>query len=217
LTDVKFQLGLFGELASKDLELITSCGVVRTYPKHAVVVTEGDDTRGFYLIREGRVKIYLSDEQGREVILNIQGRGEYFGELSLIDEAPRSASIMTLEPTKLQSVSRADFLRCLERHPELAMKLVHELVQRVRDLTGLVKNLALNDVYRRVASTLAKLASDRGGQLVIERRLTHQELANMVGASREMISRIMRDLTIGGYIETRNKLITISHPLPRRW
>lgn len=211
------QTGLFGELAQDDLELIAGCGVTRAYPKHAVVINEGDETRGFHVIRNGRVKIYVSDEQGREVILNTQGPGEYFGELSLIDEAPRSASIMTLEPTRLQSVSRADFLRCLKINPELTTKLLRGLTQRVRDLTELVKNLALNDVYGRVATTLAKLANERDGRLVIERQLTHQELANMVGASREMVSRIMRELTIGGYLETRDKFITISRPLPRRW
>ncbi len=215
--NVEAQPGLFGELTSDDLEAIASCAVTRTYPKHAVVVTEGDDSRCFYLIREGRVKIYVSDEQGREAILNTQGPGEYFGELSLIDEAPRSASIMTLEPTKLQSVSYADFQRCLETNPALAMKLVRGMARRVRDLTELVKNLALNDVYGRISRTLAKLASERDGQLIIERPITHQELANMVGASREMVSRIMRELTIGHYIEIKDKHITIPRPLPRRW
>ncbi len=216
-TDTEPQPGLFGELAPADLEVIASCAATRTYPKNAVIVTEGDDARCFYLIREGRVKIYVSDEQGREVTLNTQGPGEYFGELSLIDESPRSASIMTLEPTKVQAVSYADFQRCLETHPALAAKLVRGLARRVRDLTELVKNLALNDVYGRISRTLAKLASERDGQLVIERPITHQELANMVGASREMVSRIMRELAIGRYIEIKDKTITIPRPLPRRW
>ncbi|MGI8738757.1 MAG: Crp/Fnr family transcriptional regulator [Gammaproteobacteria bacterium] len=217
VTDAQPQPGLFGALASADLDAIAQCGATRTYPKHAVILSEGDETRCFYVIRAGRVKIYVSDEHGREVTLNTQGAGEYFGELSLIDQAPRSASIMTLESTKLQSVSYADFQRCLITNPELASKLVHGLAQRVRDLTELVKNLALNDAYGRVARTLVKLAADRDGQLVIERQLTHQDLANRVGASREMVSKIMRELTIGQYIEIKDKKITIPRPLPRRW
>ncbi|HEX2237509.1 MAG TPA: cyclic nucleotide-binding domain-containing protein, partial [Gammaproteobacteria bacterium] len=121
--EMQTQPGPFDELAPSDLEVIASFGVTRTYPKYAVVISEGDESQCLYVIRQGRIKVYVSDEQGREVILNTLDPGEYFGELSLIDQAPRSASVMTLEPTKLQCVSGAAFQRCLKTNPELTAKL----------------------------------------------------------------------------------------------
>ncbi|MDQ2695526.1 MAG: Crp/Fnr family transcriptional regulator, partial [Pseudomonadota bacterium] len=190
----------FSELDATDLRQICDCGVNRSYPKNAILINEGDLSDSLFIILSGRVKIFVSDEDGKEVILNIQGPGEYFGELALIDEEPRSASVMTLEPSQMAVVSKAAFQECLAAHPNLAFNLIRSLVRRVRSLTESVKSLALLDVYGRVARTLLNLASDQDGKLVIEERLTHQDIANMVGASREMVSRIMKDLTTGGYI-----------------
>lgn len=208
---------LFAELSKDDIDFISSHGVIRSFAKHTVLVSEGDQSDALYFIREGHVKIYVSNEGGKEAILNIQGPGEYFGELALIDDAPRSASAMTLEPSRVALVSRAEFERCLAENPAIAVKLIRSLTQRIRSLTDVVKNLALHDVYGRLARTLLKLARQKEGQLIIDQRLTHQDLANMVGASREMVSRIMKDLCVGGYIESKNKKITIQAKLPRAW
>ena len=124
---------------------------------------------------------------------------------------------MTLMPSRLAFVSRLDFEACLAKHPNLALKLIRTLTHRIRSLTDVVKNLALNDVYGRVARTLLKLAREKNGLLIIEQRLTHQDIADMVGASREMVSRIMKDLTTGGYLQTKNKIITIQSKLPPAW
>jgi len=201
----------------EDIQLIAQCGVIRTYPRRAVIVTEGGETDCLYVIMEGRVKIYASDDNGKEIVLNVQGRGEYFGELGLLDAGQRSASVMTLEPVRLACVSRAAFSACIQQNPALAFKLIRDLTQRIRALTELVKNLALNDVYGRVARTLSKLAVEQEGCLTITERITHQDIANMVGASREMVSHIMKDLTTGGYIEIKNRKITIARRLPRAW
>jgi CRP/FNR family cyclic AMP-dependent transcriptional regulator len=210
---------LFPTLSSADLQLIADHGLVRTYPRNTVLVTEGDSTDSFYIILSGKVKVFLSDERGREVLLNIQGPGEYFGELALIDEAPRSASIQTLKPTQLAIVSRAGFRNCLADHPQIAVELISALVHRVRTLTENVRSLALMDVYGRVARTLLSLATptDRREESVIEERLTHQDIANMVGASREMVSRIMKDLTTGGYVEVKDHKMIIREKLPPAW
>ena len=205
------------KLASADLALIAEHGTVRTYPKHTVLISEGDRSDSLYVIRSGRVKVYVGDAEGKEVILSIQGPGEYFGELALIDDAPRSASVVTLEKSQLCVVSRADFQRCLAQNPNIAMEMIRALAARVRALTDNVRDLALLDVYGRVARTLLKLASERDGEQVIEQRLTHQDIANMIGASREMVSRIMKDLVDGGYIKVKNKLITIPGRLPPAW
>lgn len=201
----------------EDIQFIARCGVNRTYPRRAVIVTEGSETDSLYEIMEGRVKIYASEAAGKEIILNVQGPGEYFGELALLDAGQRSASVMTLEPVRLACVSRAAFSACIQQNPAVAFRLIRDLAQRVRVLTELVKNLALNDVYGRVARTLMNLAEEREGRLTIAERFTHQDIASMVGASREMVSHIMKDLTTGGYVEIKDRKFTIARPLPRAW
>jgi len=211
------KIALFSELLLENIEFIASKGLVRTYPKNTILINEGDESDTFYVIRSGRVKVYVSDENGREVILNIQGPGEYFGELALIDEAPRSASVLTLEKCILAVVSKIDFYNALTERPAIALELIRPLVHRIRSLTESVKNLALLDVYGRVARTLLNLATQENGESVIEQRLTHQEIANMVGASREMVSRIMKDLADGGYIRVVKRKIYLQHKLPPGW
>lgn len=205
------------EFPPEDLEWLRDRGIKRSYPKHAVLINEGELSDSFYIVLSGRVKVFVSDENGKEVILRTQKEGEYFGELALLDEMPRSASVMTLEKSRLSVVSKAAFGRCLKEHPDLALKLLRSLAQRVRSLTENVKSLALLDVYGRVAHTLLDLATEKEGKLVIEDRLTHQEIAYRVGASREMVSRIMKDLVTGGYIEIQPKAIVIPHKLPPAW
>lgn len=208
---------MFSELSEQEIRAIADQGAERRYPKNAILINEGDRSEYLYVILEGQVKVFVSDDKGREAILNIQGAGECFGELALIDDEPRSASVVTLRPSRLSLVSRLQFQQHLSRHPEITVKLLRALVGRVRDLTDLVKNLSLNDVYGRVVRTLQRLATEKDGYWVVEQRLTHQDLADMVGASREMVSRIMKDLTTGGYIETNSKIITIRARLPSAW
>lgn len=210
-------LPLFADLSRQDIDFISSHGVIKAFPKCSIILNEGDDSDFICVILEGLVKVYASDENGKEVTLNIQGPGEYFGELALIDDAPRSASVMAIKPSRLVFVSRRDFEACLAKNPSLALKLIRSLSKRVRSLTEVVKNLALQDVYGRVVRTLLKLAKEKEGHLVIDQKLTHQDLANMVGASREMVSRILKDLNTGGYIQTKEKIITITGKLPRAW
>ena len=184
---------------------------------NSILINEGDQTDSLYVIIDGEVKVYASDENGKEVILNILGAGEYFGELSLVDDQPRSASVMTMMPTKVMIISKANFKQCLAENSELAFNLIRALTKQVRALTDNVKSLALMDVYGRVAHTLLDLATEREGKQIIEQKLTHQDIANMVGASREMVSRILKDLSRGGYISIDKKSITINEKLPPGW
>ena len=190
--------------------------VTRTFPKNTVVVNEGDQTDSLYIIVSGRVKIYVSDDNGKEIVLSEAGPGEYFGEM-VLDEGPRSASVMTLEPTEFLVIPGEDFKEFVVKSPEFSLHLILKLIRRVRALTNEVKNLALMDVYGRVARMLLDLAVDRDGVLVINNRPTQQEMANRVGASREMVSRILSDLVNGGYIEVERDQITIARTLPRTW
>jgi CRP/FNR family cyclic AMP-dependent transcriptional regulator len=208
---------LFSELTPEHLETITAHGVQRQYPKNTILITEGDQSDSLYVVREGQAKAYVSDEHGKEFTLSILGPGQHFGELALIDATPRSASVVTMTPCRMTVVSKADFRQCLAEDPEIAMELIRSLSQRYRALTERVRNLALLDVYGRVARTLLSMATDTDGEQIIEQRLTHQEIASMVGASREMVSRIMKDLTTGGYVEMRDRRIVIRSKLPPAW
>ena len=188
----------------------------RTFPKNTVVVSEGDRTDSLYIIVSGKVKIYVSDENGKEIVLNESGPGEYFGEM-VLDEGPRSASVMTLEPTRFLVVPKEDFREFVAKSPEFSLHLICKLIKRVRALTNDVKSLALLDVYGRVARLLLDLAVEQDGVLVVEKKPTQQEMASRVAASREMISRILTDLTTGGYIEVERDRIVIAKALPRAW
>lgn len=214
---MSFDRALFPALCPEDLSVLARCGVIKTYPRNTVLFLEGQPSAELYIVVTGQVKVFVSETEGKEVTLSLEGPGGYFGELGLVDAAPRSASVMTTEQSQLVVVSKSDFQRCLASRPDLGIKLMRALVQRVRTLTDRVKSIALLDVYGRVAQTLQALAIEQCGQYVIERRVTHQDIASMVGASREMVSRIMRDLVVGGYIEMKDKHIRIKEKLPAGW
>ncbi|MGQ0509965.1 MAG: Crp/Fnr family transcriptional regulator [Betaproteobacteria bacterium] len=203
-------------LTDADLTAIRSRGIAQSFLKQAVIVREGEATDSLYIILEGRVKAFVSDGEGREVVLSIQGPGEYFGEM-VLDEGPRSASVMALEASRCLVVPKAEFRAFLARNPAFSLSLTEKLIHRVRDLTANVKSLALMDVYGRVARLLLELAEEKDGVLVIEERLTQQDIASRVGASREMVSRILKDLSVGGYVvQTRERIILSKKP-PAHW
>jgi CRP/FNR family transcriptional regulator, cyclic AMP receptor protein len=207
---------LFEGLPEAELRALAERTMTRSYPKQAIIVTEGDESDSLYLILSGRVKVYLADEHGKELILAIRGPGQYFGEM-VLDEQPRSASVITLEPAQFAVLSRADFRAFLLRHPEVALALIQNLIRLARGLNQNVRNLAMLDVYGRVARILLELAVEQGGKLVIPEKMTQKDIASRVGASREMINRILRDLTTGGYVSMEAGRITINKAPPARW
>lgn len=209
---------IFSGLNESELGAIEKHAVTRSYPKNTIIINEGDPSDSLYVVLSGNVKVFLSDENGKEVILNAQGPGEYFGEVALLDDTQvRSASVITTEKSSFMIISKSDFRKALADNPDLAINLIRDLTQRVRQLTDNVKSLALLDVYGRVAKTLLSLATDRNGTLVIHNKPTQQDIANRVGASREMVARILKDLTTGGYISQVNKEIIINERLPQRY
>src|SRR3569832_264189 len=191
---------LFSGLNEAEIAEIARHAVERSYPKNTVLINEGDHSDTLYVIQEGKVKVYLADEQGKEIVLNQQGPGEYFGELALLDDAARSASVMTLERSSFCVLSKEVFKDVLAKNPNIAVSLIKDLPHRVRALPDNVKSLALLDVYGRVAKTLLGMATPQGDRRVDERKLTQQDIADRVGASREMVARILKDLATGGYI-----------------
>jgi len=191
-------------------------GQIRSFPKNTVFINEGDRGDSLFVIVNGRVKVYVSDNQGREMILDVHGPGQYVGEMAL-DGRPRSASVMTLEPTTCSMMTRETLRDAIAANPDLAMALIEELIDRARAATDTIKTLALMDVYGRVARLLLSLARERDGKLVVPERLTQQDIADRVGASRDMISRIFKDLTTGGYVTVVDRQITLNRRPPARW
>ncbi|WP_139557190.1 Crp/Fnr family transcriptional regulator [Methylotetracoccus oryzae] len=186
------------------------------YPKGTVIITQGDPSDALYVILSGRVKVYLSDDNGREVVLAICGPGDYLGELALV-EGVRSASVATLEPCTMSYVTQQSFKEHLKNDPGAAFDLVVRLIGRLRLATEELRSLALMDVYGRVARLLLELAVERDGQRVVEQPLTQQQIAERVACSREMISRVFKELTDGGYIRVENRRIYIDRRLPARF
>jgi len=217
MQDVLSTIPMFRSLDDIALKNLSSHTVTRSFPKNAIIITDGDKSDSLYIIQSGKVKVFLMNDSGKEVILNFQGSGEYFGEMALLDNEPRSASIMTLEVSKFAIISKNDFLACLRKHPEIALEIIKNQSRRLRQLTENVKSLALMDVYGRVARTLLSMAEPQNGKLVVTERLTQQDLANLVGSSREMVTRIFKELVTGGYIEVNKKQITINEKLPSAW
>ncbi|HKC45119.1 MAG TPA: Crp/Fnr family transcriptional regulator [Burkholderiales bacterium] len=207
---------LFAELSEPEIATLAQAAIVRTFPKNTIVVTEGERSDSLYVILSGRVKVFVSDEDGRDLVLNVVGAGEYFGELAL-DEGPRSASVATLEPSKMAVIPNETLKAFLASHPGAALPLIRVLIGRTRRATEALKNLAMLDVYGRVAKLLLELAREVDGRLVVEERLTQQDIGERVGASREMVSRILKDLTGGGYIGSENGKIVVHRRPPRGW
>jgi len=195
---------------------IADRGGVRRYPPNAVLISEGDTADSLYILLSGRVKVYSTSPNGKEVVITTHGAGEYFGELAL-DGGVRSASVMTMEKTVCSVVTGATLREFIEAHPEFALHLIRKLIGRVRQATDSVKSLALQDVYGRVVHLLDELSIAFEGKRIVGERLTQQDVAERVGSSREMVSRIFKDLTAGGYISVSAGRITIHRKLPAGW
>ncbi|WP_425260137.1 Crp/Fnr family transcriptional regulator [Rubrivivax sp. RP6-9] len=198
------------------LREIAARGGVKRYPAQAVLINEGDHADTLFIILSGRVKVYAANEAGKEVILTTLGAGEYVGELAL-DGGVRSASVMTLEPTTCAVVAGANLREFIVAHPDFAQHLILNLIRRVRRLTDSVKSLALEDVYSRIVGLLQALSEPEGTHRVIRQRLTQQDIAEHVGSSREMVSRVFKELTTGGYVQVDAGRITILKTPPAAW
>jgi CRP/FNR family cyclic AMP-dependent transcriptional regulator len=199
----------FTLLSDRELDVIRAVASEKSYPKNAVVLTEGEMGDSLYMIQSGKVKVFIGDEEGREIILKILGPGAFFGEMSMIDKQPRSASVTTIEASTFQVLTHSAFERCVEQEPRIGNMVMQILAQRVREADRKIGTLALMDVYGRVASTLLELSVYSNGKLMVGEKLSQQDLANMVGASREMVNRILKDLSDRGFISIESKAITI--------
>jgi CRP/FNR family cyclic AMP-dependent transcriptional regulator len=211
------KIPVFSCLDDHELDALVRVAIKKTFPKNTILINEGDQTDSLYVIYSGKVKAAIIDEQGKEVILSIFGPGEYFGEMAFIDGEVRSASIVTRQPTQVMIIHRDDFRHTLSSNPDIAFNLLKGVVRRLREATKQIESLALMDVYGRVARLLVHFAKPVDGTLTITEKLTHQEIANMTGSSREMVSRVLKELMVGDYISVEKKTITLNKELPYSW
>jgi len=204
---------LFSSLSGDQLLLLASVLSRKPYPRGSPVIAAGDPTDALYIVISGRLKVVMRDNEGREAILAILNRGDYFGEMGLIDQAPRSASVVTLEACELLTITRADFMKCLQKNFDLAMNVIRGLVGRLREADQKIGSLALMDVCGRVARLLMDMAETVDGQKVVTRKLPKKQIAKMIGASREMVSRVMKEMETSGHIEVRAHRILLRESL----
>ena len=209
--DVLKRVPLFNDLSEAEVSRFAEVTREREYPKNSVILFEDDPGDALYIVSTGQVKVVLIGEDGREVILSVLGDGDFFGEMSLIDDEPRSAHVIAMKDSQLLVLRRDDFQARLEEQPKIALKLLRVLVQRLRRADEKIGGLVLLDVNGRVAQLLLDLAEESGGPK-ITRRLTHHTIAQMIGSSRETVSRAMRELVERGTIDVSRREITIKHP-----
>ncbi len=206
------------EVPESALSTLADSATRKSFPKNSLILMEGDPAGPLFIILSGKVRVYLGNEAGKSITLSIQQSGSYFGELSLLDDQPRSASVVTVEPTLCALIPKKVFVDWLRANPEdVALCVMRGLTRRIRALTENVRGLALCDVYTRLSKRLHELAVVENDELVIREKISHQELANQVGSSREMVSKIMKDLTTGGYLSIERKTVRILKPLPPGW
>ena len=203
---------LFSSLSGDQLLVLASVLSRKPYPRDSAVIAAGDPTDALYIVISGRLKVMMSDKEGKEVILAILNQGDFFGEMGLIDQAPRSATVVTLEACELLTITRADFMKCLQKNFDLAMNVIRGLVGRLREADQKIGSLALMDVCGRVARLLMEMAETVDGQKVVT-KLPKQQIAKMVGATREMVTRVMKEMETGGHIEVRAKQILLRDSL----
>lgn len=216
LTTLK-QVSFLADVDEGALLALAEKAAIKTYPAHSIILYEGDETGPLYVVLEGKVRVFLCDEDGKEITLSHLGPCSHFGELALLDDEPRSASVMALDKTTCGVISKAAFKEWLSVHPEAAFRLIQSLIKKIRDLTDNVRSLALSNVYERMVKVLNDLAEEKNGVLLIQEKLTQQDLANRIGASREMVSKIIKELKKGDYLKTESQQWVIMKKLPASW
>jgi CRP/FNR family transcriptional regulator, cyclic AMP receptor protein len=207
-TDFLATVPLLSRIPAEELRRFAEVTREKQYPKGSVILFEDDPGDSLFIVRSGRVKVVLVAEDGREVILGVLGVGEHFGELSLIDDQPRSAHVIAMEESSLLVLRRDDFRHRVEATPAVAWALLSELSRRLRRADGKIGGLVLLDVPGRIARLLLDVAEE-GGADTIDKPLTHQVIAQMIGASRETVSRTMREFQDTGLLSVHRRRITI--------
>jgi CRP/FNR family cyclic AMP-dependent transcriptional regulator len=205
---------MFASFSPEQLRELETMIMRRSASRGSAIVREGEPADVLYIVVSGRLKVMMGEADGKETILNILGPGEFFGEMGLIDDNPRSATVVAIEPCEMLALTRRDFRRCLVENANLAMAVMRVLVHRLRDADRKIGSLAMLDVYGRVARLLLDMSETVDGRRVVTRRISKQDIAKMIGASREMVHKVMKDLQVSGYIEVQGSTIVLRDKSP---
>jgi CRP/FNR family cyclic AMP-dependent transcriptional regulator len=208
---------LFSQLKEEEARSLVAIGLDRTFPARRILITEGDTSTDLYVVIEGKARAVGIDIDGRLIVHNVFGPGDYFGEMSFIDGEPRCATVETLQRTRLLIIPRNRFRKVLFANPDITFNLMKGLTEKLRDATRRIEELVFMDAYSRLSRLLLRLAPPGDGRRTVPDLLTQQDIAEMIGTSREMVSRVLTALVSGGYITRRNKRITIQKDLPENW
>lgn len=210
------KIPLFTALTDDVLLALSSKARTINFPKNAVILHQGELSQSLHIILRGKVRVYVSDEED-DFVLQTQESGSYFGELALLTDAPRSASIKALEKTACAIIMQSDFTAWMSQHPEVTPILLKAMAEKVLQLTDEVQSMALSGVYERLVRKLKQLGRDEDGILVIDNIKSQEELAKMIGAGREMVCKVLRQLTFGGYLLVEDKSYKIVKKLPKKY
>ncbi len=207
---------LFSELTNTELDLILASAREQRYPRGSIVFYEGDPGDFLMVVLTGKVKVVLLGKEGQEIILALLGPRDFFGEMAILESAPRSATVMTIEASEFLCLAQQNFTTLLQNHPPISMKILKHLSERLRQANEQIRSLAMFDIYGRIAQCLLRLGQTQGqrldGKLVITDRPSFKELSHMIGCSRETVSRAMKVLQEDGYLIVTRKDITITRP-----
>jgi CRP-like cAMP-binding protein len=201
--DLIRRVPLFSMLTNDQAQSIADSVVKRRFRRGEIIVEHGKKSNALFILLTGRARVLTSDSRGREVILAVLQPGDYVGEMSLIDNEPHSATVRAEVQTDMLILGRTEFARCLPENSSLSYAIMRGLVSRLRSADRQIESLALLDVYGRVARALLDMAEDLNGVKLIRNKVSRQDLAKIVGASREMVSRVMKDLEERGMVETQ--------------
>jgi len=206
-------ISLFSTTPTEVLSWLCGKAFLRNYEENQPIILQNEPGTTLYLILEGRVKVVLYGEEGKELVLTILGKGDFFGEMAVVDGLPRSASVIAIEFSRLLLIQREVFLGLIQRAPELSLQFMKELSRRLRLADARIESLALMDVYGRVARVLRELTlkdgKKKGNEWIVENRPTHQEIASMAGTTRESVTRVINDLIRAGYLRVEGKNLII--------
>lgn len=198
------------------LQALADIATRRSYKRNSVIIHQGDDTNTMFILIQGNMRVYVEDEQGKQLTVRMLNPGDSFGEVALVGEFPRTASVATQTDCVVAAFTRSNYIAFLRQHPDIVLALAKNLANLVRDTTEELSSIALSDVYGRIAHILEKYAEQRDGTKRVP-RFTHREIAGMIGSSREMVSKVLKELENAGHITVEDKHYLINQPLPDHW
>lgn len=217
LSDVFKNIPLFSCLGKYEIRLLEEIAVEKSYKKNTIIINEGDTGNSLYVVLSGKAQAISADESGKEIVLNVFGKDDYFGEMSFIDGEPRCAAVRTKENSRLLIISGDKFKNILMSNPEFMFMIMKGLLQKIRTATRQIETLAFRNGYERVSRLLMGMAKPYDDKMIIDERLTQQTIADRVGISREIVNRIMKELSVGGFVTTQKGTIIIHKILPDKF